>query len=89
MRPERRADRKQDRIAEPAADQQYRFARWRFGRRSGWSHQDYGLARLEKRAEVGRAAHLQHDRRQQPRILVEPGAGQSQPFHRQGRPVDP
>src|SRR6266852_8778261 len=51
--PKRRADRKEDRIAEPAADQEHRLARRGFGRGAGRAHQDDRLARLEERAEVG------------------------------------
>ena len=58
---QRPADGEQHGIAEPAAGQQHRLAARRLRRRAGRAHQDHGLAGLQQRAEIGRAAHLQHD----------------------------
>src|SRR6185437_13052215 len=85
--PQRRADREQDGVAEPAADQQHGFARWGLGWRTRRAHQDDRLTRLQQRAQIGRSAHFEDDRREQALLAVDPGAGQRQSLHRQGRAV--
>ncbi len=84
---ERLPDREQHRVAQPAADQHDGLAGFDFRRRAGRTHQDHRLARLQRRAQVGRAAHLQHDRRHQALLAVDPGAGERQAFHGQARAV--
>jgi len=69
-----RADREQDRVAEPAAEQ-HGLARRRLGRRPGRAHQHERLSRLQEGTEVGRAAHLEDDRRQEIGFLVDRGTG--------------
>ena len=82
------ADREQHGIAEAAARQHHGLARLDLGRRAGRAHDDHRLAGLEQRAEIGRAAHLQRDQRQQALVLVDPGAGQRQAFHGEQGAVD-
>ena len=57
------------------------------GRRAGRSHQHDRLAGLQQRAQVGRAAHLEHDRRHQALLAVDPRAGERQAFHHEPRAV--
>ena len=82
------ADREQHGVAEAAARQHDGLARLDLGRRAGRAHDDHRLAGLEQRAEVGRAAHLQRDQRQQALVLVDPGAGQRQALHGEQGAVD-
>ncbi len=87
-RPERLPDRKQHRIAQATSGQQHRFAAFDVGRRAGRSHQDHRLARGERRDQVGRASHLQHDARHQPLVRVDPGAGHREALGMQPGPRD-
>ena len=59
-----------------------------FGRRAGRPHQHHGLARLQQRAKIGAAAHLQHDDRHEAPLRIGPGAGHRQAFHREQRRAD-
>ncbi len=80
--------REQHRVAEPAADQGHGGVGVDFGRRAGGAHQHHRLARLQQRAEVGTAAHLQHDDADQAALGIGPGAGHRQAFHgQQGAPM--
>ena len=55
------------------------------GRRAGRAHQHDRLAGLQQRAQVGRAAHLEHDRRHEALLAVDPRAGEREAFHREAR----
>ena len=72
-RAQRLADREQHGVAEAAADQQHGLARLAIsvGVPVG-PIEDHRLAGLEQRAEIRRAAHLQHDRRQQALVACRP-----------------
>ena len=70
VRAEALADGEQNGVAKSAASQQHGFLCGSFGGRAGWPHQDHGLARFEQRAEIGRAAHFEHDGREQPFLAI-------------------
>ena len=65
------ADRYRVEDIERAADEQHGLARRRLGR----AHQHERLSRLQEGTEVGRAAHLEDDRRQEIGFLVDRGTG--------------
>ena len=75
------ADGEEHGVAESAADQQHGFLRRRFAGRAGGAHQDDGLALLQQRAEIGGAAHFEHDGGEQAFFVIDRGAGERQAFH--------
>ncbi len=82
-------DREQHGVAETAPRQHDRLARLDFGRRTGRAHDDHRLVGLQKRTEIGRAAHLECDQRQQALVLVDPCPGQRQALHGERRAPGP
>ena len=52
------------------------------GRRAGRPHQNNVLPGLQRRAQVGAAAHFQRDNGNQAALLVGPGAGHREALHR-------
>ena len=86
---ERLPDGEQNGIAEAAAGEHNCFVAGDLGRRSRRAHQHDGLAGFEQGAKIGRTAHLENDRRNEPPLAIDPGAGQRDAFHREPRAVDP
>ena len=74
------ADREQDRVAEPAADQQHGLPAGAFRLGICRACQDYRLA--------AGTARLERYRRREARHLVDRRPGLGELFHRQGRAVD-
>ena len=84
-RAKRRADREQHRVAQAAAGEHDGLAGCDLRGRAGRAHQHHRLARRQPLAEVGGAAHLQHDGGDQPACPVDPGTGERQTLHREAR----
>ena len=85
---QRAADREQHGVAEAAAGQQHGLAARRLRRMAGRAHEDDGIAGLQQRAEIGRAAHLQRDDRDEPALDIDPGPGHRQALHGERGAVD-
>ncbi len=81
-------DREQHRVAEPAAREHDGLVRRNFGGRARRPHQHDRLAGLQQHAQIGRAAHLEHDRRDESLLAIDPRAGEREPFHREARAFD-